>query len=96
MFVKCSRALAQVGVASLRFDFYGSGESDGEFRQMTLRGEIADGRALLLSYAGKKVSIRSALACWDFPWAVQWLQPWHRDSRQKHWCYGAPSRTRLG
>ena len=45
MFVKCSRALAQVGVASLRFDFYGSGESDGEFRQMTLRGEIADGRA---------------------------------------------------
>jgi hypothetical protein len=45
MFVKCSRALAQAGVASLRFDFYGSGESDGEFREMTLRGEIADGRA---------------------------------------------------
>jgi dipeptidyl aminopeptidase/acylaminoacyl peptidase len=45
IFVKCSRALAQAGVASLRFDFYGSGESDGEFRQMTLRGEIADGRA---------------------------------------------------
>jgi dipeptidyl aminopeptidase/acylaminoacyl peptidase len=32
-----------VGVASLRFDFYGSGESDGEFRHMTRRGEIADG-----------------------------------------------------
>jgi uncharacterized protein len=45
MFVKCSRALAQAGIASLRFDFYGSGESDGEFRQMTLGGEIADGRA---------------------------------------------------
>jgi alpha/beta superfamily hydrolase len=45
MFVKCSRALAQAGVASLRFDFFGSGESDGEFRQMTLSGEIADGRA---------------------------------------------------
>ncbi|MGD1102823.1 MAG: alpha/beta fold hydrolase [Terriglobia bacterium] len=45
MFVKCSRALAQAGFASLRFDFYGSGESDGEFREMTLRGEIADGRA---------------------------------------------------
>ncbi len=44
MFVKCSRALEQAGVASLRFDFYGSGESDGEFREMTLRGEIADGR----------------------------------------------------
>jgi dipeptidyl aminopeptidase/acylaminoacyl peptidase len=45
MFVKCSRSLAQAGFASLRFDFYGSGESDGEFRQMSLRGEIADGRA---------------------------------------------------
>ena len=45
IFVKCARALAQAGVASLRFDFYGSGESDGEFREMTLRGEIADGRA---------------------------------------------------
>ena len=45
MFVKCSRALAQAGVASLRFDFYGSGESDGDFREMSLRGEIADGRA---------------------------------------------------
>ncbi len=45
MFVKCSRALAFAGVASLRFDFYGSGESEGEFRQMTLSGELADGRA---------------------------------------------------
>jgi len=45
IFVKCSRALMQAGVASLRFDFYGSGESDGEFREVSLRGEIADGRA---------------------------------------------------
>jgi dipeptidyl aminopeptidase/acylaminoacyl peptidase len=44
MFVKCSRALALAGVTSLRFDFFGSGESDGEFRQMTLRGELTDGR----------------------------------------------------
>lgn len=42
IFVKCSRALARAGIASLRFDFFGSGESDGDFRQMTLRGEIAD------------------------------------------------------
>jgi dipeptidyl aminopeptidase/acylaminoacyl peptidase len=45
IFVKCSRALAQAGIASLRFDFYGSGESDGEFREMSLPGEISDGRA---------------------------------------------------
>jgi len=45
IFVKCSRALAKAGLASLRFDFYGSGESDGDFREVTLSGEIADGRA---------------------------------------------------
>jgi hypothetical protein len=45
IFVKCARALAKVGIAALRFDFYGSGESDGDFREMTLRGEISDARA---------------------------------------------------
>lgn len=45
IFVKCSRALVQAGIASLRFDFYGSGESDGEFREASLSREIADGRA---------------------------------------------------
>src|SRR5579863_2729220 len=47
LFVKCSRALAQAGIASLRFDFYGSGESEGEFREVTLRGEISDARAAI-------------------------------------------------
>jgi hypothetical protein len=53
MFVKCSRALAQAGIASLRFDFYASGESDGESRQMTLRGEISDGRATVAFLRGQ-------------------------------------------
>jgi uncharacterized protein len=47
IFVKCARALAKAGIASLRFDFYGSGESEGEFREVTLQGEIADARAAI-------------------------------------------------
>lgn len=42
LFVKCSRTLAKAGVASLRFDFFGSGESEGELREATLETEIAD------------------------------------------------------
>jgi alpha/beta superfamily hydrolase len=45
LFVKCARALAGSGIASLRFDFSGSGESEGEFREVTLEGEISDAQA---------------------------------------------------
>ena len=45
IFVKCARALEKAGIASLRFDFYGSGESDGEFREVTLQSEIADAKS---------------------------------------------------
>ncbi len=54
MFVKCSRALARAGIASLRFDFYGSGESDGEFPEITLRGEISDALAAVEFFRRQK------------------------------------------
>jgi hypothetical protein len=54
MFVKCARALASAGLASLRFDFYGSGESDGDFREMTLRGEISDARTAVKYFRRQK------------------------------------------
>lgn len=42
-----SRRLCAAGIASVRFDFAGSGESDGRFEDMTVSGEVADGQAIL-------------------------------------------------
>ena len=42
LFVKAARAFCEAGLSVLRFDFRGSGESDGLFREMTIGGEIED------------------------------------------------------
>lgn len=42
MFVKIARMLEKQNVVSIRFDFTGSGESDGEFRDMSMTTEIED------------------------------------------------------
>ncbi len=42
IFVKMARHLASRGIAALRFDFLGSGDSEGNFEDMTLGGEISD------------------------------------------------------
>jgi dipeptidyl aminopeptidase/acylaminoacyl peptidase len=47
LFVKTARRLSQEGIAVLRFDFRGSGESEGDFYDMTLSGEIKDALAAL-------------------------------------------------
>lgn len=47
MFVRAARLLAASGLASLRFDFGGSGESDGEFEDMSPLTELADAHAAL-------------------------------------------------
>ncbi len=52
--IKCARALAQAGIATLRFDFYGSGESEGEFREATLRSELADAQSAAEFFRGQK------------------------------------------
>jgi hypothetical protein len=46
-FVKLSRRLAEEGIASLRLDARGSGESEGEFEDMTPLEEVSDLRAAL-------------------------------------------------
>ncbi|MFB5192855.1 alpha/beta hydrolase family protein [Alicyclobacillus fastidiosus] len=45
-FLKISRALEERGIASFRFDFMGSGESDGNFEDMTASMEIRDAKAI--------------------------------------------------
>jgi len=45
LFVKASRAFAEKGFASLRFDFRGSGESSGRFQDMSVLTEVADALA---------------------------------------------------
>jgi len=47
MFVELSRLLESVGIASVRFDFAGSGESDGEFIDMSIASEVHDGLQVL-------------------------------------------------
>lgn len=46
-FVKLSRLLEKSGIASVRFDFGGSGESDGDFVDMTISKELLDAKTIL-------------------------------------------------
>ena len=46
-FVGMSRLLETGGIASVRFDLSGHGESDGDFFDVTISGEIAETRAVL-------------------------------------------------
>ena len=47
IFTKQARHLARHGIAALRFDFRGSGESEGEFADVSIEGEISDAAAAL-------------------------------------------------
>ncbi|HEU4965022.1 MAG TPA: alpha/beta fold hydrolase [Bacilli bacterium] len=46
MFLKLCRELERIGFASYRFDFIGSGESDGNFEEMTVSHEIEEAHAI--------------------------------------------------
>ncbi|MBU3201273.1 alpha/beta hydrolase [Clostridium estertheticum] len=47
IFVKLSRLLERAGIACIRFDFAGSGESDGDFIDMTMDTELKDANNIL-------------------------------------------------
>lgn len=42
MYVLLAEYLSKAGIASLRFDFRGSGDSEGDFGEMSLEGEVDD------------------------------------------------------
>ena len=46
-FLKICRELETLGYASFRYDFLGSGDSDGDFEDMTVSKEIAEAGAIL-------------------------------------------------
>ena len=52
IFARAARMWAEKGFASLRIDFRGSGESEGDFADTTLAGQIEDGLAALDYLAG--------------------------------------------
>ncbi|WP_027480467.1 alpha/beta hydrolase, partial [Deinococcus pimensis] len=45
LFTLTARHLARLGVGALRFDFRGSGDSDGDFSAMTVSREVEDALA---------------------------------------------------
>lgn len=53
LFVQTARALADAGISALRFDFWGSGDSEGNFDQVSPNTEIADLHAVI-GWARKK------------------------------------------
>lgn len=57
LFVYAARSLCRKGFTVLRFDFRGSGESEGHFQDMTISGEIADLRAAV-SWIEKRKEVR--------------------------------------
>lgn len=53
LFVKAARRFAAEGVLTLRFDFRGCGESEGDFEDLSIEGEIGDAAKALAAVRGR-------------------------------------------
>jgi hypothetical protein len=56
LYVQFARCLADAGFAALRFDFYGSGDSDGDFEEFTVLSELCDA-VIALDWIGQQPGI---------------------------------------
>ncbi len=54
LFVQTARSLSGSGFVVLRFDFRGSGDSDGDFEDMTIPGETSDAEKVLTYLARQR------------------------------------------
>lgn len=93
IFVKLSRMLEKAGIASIRFDFGNSGESDGDFINMTLSGEISDA-CNILDFARKIDGIdpdRIGLVGLSMGGAVASALAGKRSNQVKTVCLWAPA-----
>jgi len=61
IFVKLSRLLARNKIIAARFDFRGSGESEGEFQETTISQEVEDGIKIMDFLAGHRLVNRERL-----------------------------------
>jgi alpha/beta superfamily hydrolase len=95
IFVKLSRYLEKMGIASVRFDFAGSGESDGDFVDMTISGELSDAHNILdfvktLDFID---SDRIGLVGMSMGGAIASMLAGQRNSEIKSLCLWAPAGT---
>jgi len=61
LFVHAARHLCERGFAVLRFDFRGSGESEGLFQDMTISGEIEDLKTALSWFLRRKEVVKDKI-----------------------------------
>ncbi|MCM8818864.1 MAG: alpha/beta fold hydrolase [Candidatus Omnitrophica bacterium] len=54
IFTKLARRLCENGISVLRFDFYGGGDSEGKFEEMSLETEMVDGESAIEYFKKQK------------------------------------------
>ncbi len=95
MFSRTARTLAEHGIASLRFDFRGFGDSEGQQEDLTLTGEIADARAAIDYLATLPEVDLQRLALIGLSMGGLVAAKLRRVTRAcKRWCSGRRSRVR--